>query len=68
MSTDQLPVKVSVQLVPAFHIYLTYTLHPHVGTKKKVGYTEPKTTDQLVVEIPYGESREYRLPQTTGGY
>lgn len=64
-------VRVSIPSTPVLHVYLTFSLRQYTkleGEGRGVEYTEPKTTDQLVVEIPYEESREYRGLQTTDGY
>jgi len=68
MSVDRNSVKVNVRLVPAFHTYLTFTLAHTAERERKPEYREPQTTDELIVEILYEGSKEYKIPQTTDGF
>ncbi len=68
MSADKNSVRINVRLVPAFHTYLTFTLAHETEKEKKPEYKEPRTTDELIVEILYEGNQEYKIPQTTDGF
>ena len=67
MNIEGNSVKINVRIVPAFHTYLAFTLAHMAEKEKKPEYRMPQTTDELIVEILYEGSREYKVTQTTDG-
>ncbi|RLE61876.1 MAG: hypothetical protein DRJ38_10695 [Thermoprotei archaeon] len=63
-------VQVSVDFLPYLEIRLRYRFSSGIIVSKRVEikeYREPQTTDVRVVEVVYGNRREYGFPKTTDG-
>ena len=63
------PLKITIQILPFGQRRLNYILGVEKFKEKEhvPVYIEPTTTNVEIIEVRYGKTREYKVPETTAG-
>lgn len=69
MNISEMKVNISFRILPFGHAQIEIKGGEEIRKAKlerTSEYSEPKTTNQQIIEITFG-GEEYRIPKTTGG-